>query len=255
MPDLIINIPFSGFYDSVWSNAVDREQESYAENYCSTDGQEDVPEELQLDESEVNDALFYATDYSAAYHQIARYYAEAFNVWARDQLGFDPGMKWESMSSPREYNFATDRIFCTIPLARVKRLFVLSRRDNHERLARVIAKRFTSYDGFISGYRNELDTWLAKPLADWDHNELGTLLLAVLGEEPDSWALYDLVFYNDEAYQAWESAVDWERFESEVQEKRDAKAEDWNAKNPDQEIPAPPYRCKLTPDLFAGLAP
>ena len=82
---------------------------------------------------------------------------------------------------------------------------------------------------------------------------MGTLLLAVLPEDPDPWALYDMVFDHGGAYQAWESAVDWERFDRECQEKRDQKVEDWNARNPDQEIPAPPYRCKLTPDLFAGL--
>lgn len=222
---MIITLPFSGFYNSIWSDAIDQEESSYAENLAE--------EDPTLDASAISDALFWSTDYPVAYLAVAKCYAEAFDYLAKDELGFSLGLTFESMLSPREYNFETDRIFCEIPFARVKRLFAISRRDNHGDLRRLIKKRFTSYDGFCSGYTNDAAAWLDKPLADWDHNELGTLLLAVL-PEPDTREMYDRVFPSDGAYHEWEPAVDWDEFD-----RRLAK--------PDQ--PEKPYRCHITEDL------
>lgn len=76
------------------------------------------------------------------------------------------------MDSPKFYNFTTDRIFCKIELAEVKRLFAIVDKTV---LDKAIVDAFTSYDGFSSFYKNSLDQW-PSDLSKWDHNQVGTLL-------------------------------------------------------------------------------
>lgn len=270
---LLTTIPFSGFYESIWSSEIDREEEQHCEYEADErQAEEGIPEELRLDANELAEILFKVTHYRTAYEKIARWYAEAFDSWAGEQLGmtrkakrnrydwqsqktvvetYDAdsiGLQFESMDSPREYNFTTDRIFCHIPLKTVRALFKASKAENHMSLRAAIRERFTSCDGFISGYPNGLDSWLAKPLQEWDHNEIGTLLVAMTGE-PDT--IEDMYYRMGDswAYQAWEKAVDWKRYDSEVAELRADKLAEWQAENPEVELP---YRCPETLDLFAG---
>lgn len=269
---LLTTIPFDGFYHSIWSSEIDREEESHAE-YQADEGQaeEGVAEELRLDQNEIAEILFKVTHYRAAYEKIAQWYAEAFDSWAGEKLGMTRkakrnrydyqtektvvetynadsiGLKFESMDSPREYNFTTDRIFCHIPLKTVRALFKASAAEYHVSLRAAIRERFTSRDGFISGYPNGLDSWLSKPLREWDHNEIGTLLVAMTGE-PETMDLY-YGMGDSWAYEAWQNAVDWKRYDSEVAELRAEKLAEVQADNPDF---VPPYRCPNTPDMFAG---
>ncbi|WP_218012891.1 hypothetical protein, partial [Streptococcus salivarius] len=80
------------------------------------------------------------------------------------------------------------------------------------------------YDGFISHYDNALDSWLAKPLQEWDHNEIETLLVAMTGE-PETMDFYYRMG-DSWGYQAWESAVDWSRYDAKVAELRAEKLAD-----------------------------
>ncbi|MBK3745953.1 hypothetical protein G3A39_43180 [Paraburkholderia aspalathi] len=270
---LLTTIPFSGFYNSIWSDAIDNEEEQSAEYEADERQAENgIPEELRLSAQEICGIYFDVTNYRAAYMQIARDYAETFSAWAGEQLSmtrkakrqrydyaakksvsetYDAdsiGLVFESMESPREYNFTTDSIFCHIPLKTVRALFKISKAESHARLSAAIAERFTSYDGFFSSYDNDVDSWLEKPLSEWDHNEISTLLIAMTGEPDD----LDDMFYGmgDEwGYQAWESAVDWKKYESRVAELRAEKLAETQADNPDY---IPPYHCPETPDLFNG---
>lgn len=250
---LSVEIPFSGFYHSLWSDAVDSEESSYAEHRAEQD-REEIAEELRLSADDYAGFLFDCTDYSTVYTEVARSYVSAFESVVNEQTGLALGLKFEEMQSPREYNFTTDRIFCNISYMMALRMMVRSRKDGHKMLAKIIAERFTSYDGFISSYRNRLDSWLAKPLADWDHNELGTLLRAVWALSPDfddrDWNLavyYELVD-RDGVSQEWESGVDWEKFDSAVAEARADKVAELQGDAPDYIPPAP--RCPHTLDLF-----
>lgn len=270
---LLTTIPFSGFYESLWSGELDREEESFAENFEGDRQAEDcIPAELRLTAEEVGSILFDVTDYRAAHESIAEDYAATFDAWAGDKLGmtrkakrtrhiwhgdgfttvretYDAdsiGLKFESLQSPREYNFTTDRIFCHVPLKTVRAMFKASAAEDHKRLCARIAERFTSYDGFHSFYRTELNAWLSKPVRDWDHNEVATLLEAMTGL-PDT---IEDMFYGmgDEfAYRALDKAVDWKRFDERVAELREEKAEELRAEDPEY---VPPYRCTETPDLF-----
>ena len=94
------------------------------------------------------------------------------------------------MSSPREYNFTTDRVFADIPLARAYLLFRKTREDGS--LTEYAQQRFTSYDGFSSYYSPDWKTW--GPFREWDHNQLGTVLAAFLNSDSDEfreWEVYE----------------------------------------------------------------
>lgn len=223
---LLTTIPFSGFYETCWSQAIDDEESHYAEYYAN-EMQEEIADYLRLSESEVSEILFRVTDYKIAYSRFAKAYADAYNKWISEALGWNLGLEFESLDSPREYNFCTDRIFCYIPLESVKRLFAISAKEDHNQLKEVIRERFTSRDGFISFYSNNLEEWVNKPLSQWDHNEIATLLIAVAPSFDDaSWTFYEDMAYNGGFYQDWEASVNWGEFERLVEELRQEKSLD-----------------------------
>lgn len=261
---------FPGFYHSDLSDAVDREEESWVE--YRTDAGETGPDyesgyadELSLAD-DLGEMLFRHTEYRKAYQSLAMQWADAFDYHAGQLLdmsrpdtrqrwigeGFvsEPyarpsiGLKFEEVTSPREYNFTTDRVFAKVPLKTMRDIFKRSAAERHETLAKAVEERHSSYSGFISFYSNDIRDWLKKPLAQWDENELGTLLYAALqiaGAEMESREYYSGFFAdvrettieNEGAYRAWESAVDWSAFDAERAAKRKEKLDAWREAEPD----------------------
>lgn len=315
VPRAVIILPFAGFYHSMWSHELDREESDYAEYHANGDDsdpdyEEWWPEPLRLDESKLAELLVDPSDYSAMHEAVAKEYVATFDHLLGDAMGLSvptegtrwcykandmvphvydrptAGLEFESMSSPREYNFATDRVFAYIPMATVELLFTRSRVEHHEPLRSLIRDSFTSRSGFSSHYDNDLDEWLAKPLDEWDHNELGTLLVAALKlyrPDDESSMEMDCLTAMSEAsdfHTAWSNAVDWDKFESARAEARAQLLADWLADDFDAAVrwralhadefaelidadpslfkdfeeqlglPTLPYHCPETPDLF-----
>lgn len=241
--NLSTTIPFDGFYESQWSQEIDYQAENFIE-YDLEEREKDFPKELRLEAHEYSDIMWRVTNYSITHELAAKKIAEAWTQLANDELGFELGLTFEEMVSPREYNFTTDRIFMSIPRNTVAKLFRMSRAENHERLRDAIKSRFTSRDGFISHYSNRLHDWLSKPLSTWDHNEIGTLLVAMAGNIDEDCSL----FYQVESlYEEWSEGVDWESFEEQVKEKREEKLEAIREIDPEYTIPEP--RCPLTIEM------
>jgi hypothetical protein len=289
-----INIPFPGFYESWLSRAIDSEAEQFIEYEADERETENFPEPLRLD-NELGEMHFDCMRYSKSYQYMARSYARDFNTWAGDQLGLarsewqhdwrlehktrrnvpSLGLTFEEMTSPRFYNFETDRLFCTISARTVKTLFRMSKAENHTRLGAEIKERCTSYDGFHSFYPNDLQTWLTKPLAEWDENELGTLLRALLPDDDNDFMQY--VLDGETASNAHDEGMDWEKWEAEKMKARAGLLREWLDSDqeealvwrsnhadtfraivaadpglfPDAEQDGGYYRCELTPDMFA----
>lgn len=225
--NLSTELPFPGFYESLYSSALDGEAEQWADYEAEyRQDEENVPLGLRLTAGEYAEIVFNVSDHQVAALAVAKEHVAAFECIASERLGFKLNLDFEEMTSPREYNFDTDRVFASIPYGRVLRMAVLSRRNHHVKLAAKIAERFTHRDGFFSSYSNALGEWLDKPLADWDHNEVGTLLLAVydLGDNTDD----DLEIYehiHKGFYRAWESSVNWTELDARVQELHMTKGE------------------------------
>ena len=84
---------------------------------------------------------------------------------------------FESIHSPREYNFANDSINCKITVDEEKVLQYL--RDHKESFAEYLKDNFTSYDGFHSFYSNQLEDWLPEagfPVPGWTDAQQGAVL-------------------------------------------------------------------------------
>jgi hypothetical protein len=249
----VVRLPFfPGFYESDLSRAMnsheEREAEYMAEKEIPTLREEREalvlssepeephdwqPEHLRITASEYCELFFDCCDYGAVYEKVAHFWVEAFDLWCKNNLGTPEGsFTFEAMVSPREYNFTTDVVYAYVPEAVIRSLFEKSKADEHKQLEKVIKASFTSYDGFISFYPNDLEAWLEKPLSEWDYNELGTLLGAVMQlcedfEDNDKFRdqLYEYIFSgNGEEDEAWDAGMDWPKFEEKVKELRAEKA-------------------------------
>lgn len=261
-----VQLPFSGFYESIWNRAIDQEEESFCEyqdsdKWPSFENIAALPSNLQPDTGwpGLAEILFDNSRYAVAYEALAKDYADSFWDVIATELGQPIPHEWECMQSPREYNFTTDRLFTKIPLAAMQAIFdaMTADSDSREKLESVIEARCTSRDGFISFYSNDAAEWLAKPLADWDHNECEILLESfieargIIGDSQSiDWHIYNECNMYECAYSAWESCVDWPAVESALDELcADIAAEAGESIDPAKL----PYRCPLTLELpFIG---
>lgn len=206
MKNLIINIPFAGFYNSKYSGELDAVQERFVEY--------EVEKNPGLNPDIPNEALWKAADYGKAFDHIARAYVDHFNQYILDEYELDLDLKFESMTSPREYNFQTDLIFCEIGEENVRKL---RSAVSDPALRHAIKERFTSRSGFISSYPNRLEDW--PPLEQWDHNELGTLLVALLSDDEDyDWKIWEGMQDRNVFDVAFDNCVNWEVYDGLVKE-------------------------------------
>lgn len=238
---------FPGFYESILSSAIDHHEEREAEYMAEREipvprkepetlvlspdeePREWYPEHLRITASEYCELFFKCTDYQKVHLKLAQMWVESFDWWCKENIGTpEKSFIWESMTSPREYNFATDRAFAYVPTSVVEMLFERSAKEEHKTLAKVIKDTFTSYDGFMSFYPSYIEAWLEKPLAEWDHNEIGTLIAASI-KASDEWSsrcdfsmsIYEILFSgNNEEGHAIDAGMDWPKFEEKVKELR-----------------------------------
>jgi hypothetical protein len=189
-----VKIPFSGFYESDHDKILDDAFEGIFQN-----DQGDIHEYAQgQDEGERDNRLttaYFDVDWGKVRAEYVKAYTEAFTRQLNDDLkhkGLQITLTYKAMESPREYNFTTDRIFAEISLADVKKLYRLV---DKAKFSKYLKDHFTSYDGFISFYSNDLDDWVVKPFKDWDHNEVGALLETVALSEgrPSDYEAYSLM--------------------------------------------------------------
>lgn len=161
----IATIPFQGFYDSVYSYSIEGEIENTAEWYA---------EEYQLSESQQETLAngYLEKNRSEFYYNVSKDYAEGFIHEVESETGLSLNASFESMESPKEYNFATDRIFIELPEENAVAFIDYILANHKQELEDLIAQRFTSCDGFISHYKNTLEAW-GNP-NEWDYNQLGT---------------------------------------------------------------------------------
>lgn len=158
-------IPFSGFFQSIHSDELQSQLQRYFEN---------------------NDALLYKAIDCVDWREVQKEYAKEYAQNFANCFGLLT-LRFESLQSPREYNFATDRIFCHIDCAEVKRILAKTDTALFEKKAR---EMFTSRSGFISFYDPDISQW--GDVETWDHNKVYCLLCAYVEQEHstdwDMWA-------------------------------------------------------------------
>jgi len=164
-------IPFSGFYGSMWSDALDDEENNYVE---------DVATERKVSQSDIHDYLWRKSTYHDAYKEIAKDYTRFFESYINEKYDLKISLTYKELTSPREYNFETDKIFVEVSY---KDVLTLARKVGRNKLRKCAKEMFTSRDGFISFYRSDVSTW--DRMRGWDHNQLFCLFTAAVMDDED----------------------------------------------------------------------
>ncbi len=163
-------VPFSGFYNTIHSDHLDR--------------QLDLDEDSELSSAEIEKKSD-ETDWKAMHIAYSKAYV--------DQINKMLGLKLEfiELDSPKFYNFETDRIFAKISAEEVE---ALKARVNVEAMEKLVADHFTSRSGFISHYASSYAEWLEA--GELDHNQICTLIECILeqeeGEGWEDWTIENL---------------------------------------------------------------
>ena len=178
MNKLESTIPFDGFYESFISADIEHQMGQQIEWDCDLyDLNESEEEILYNNYLSVNTSYFYnqiAEDYT-------NFYIEILN---RRLKGFTLKAKFNLFTSPREYNFETDRIFIEIEENHCIDFIKHIIKNYKKELEKKIQDRFTSRSGFYSYYENTLDLW-TQDYSEWDHNQIGTCFELFDLEEED----------------------------------------------------------------------
>ena len=141
---------FSGFYGSIWSEP-------------NFDGEEDyynIPEERCFEDF---------VDWKSYYNDIAKKYCEFVESSISD---FVSNINFQSIESPKYYNFSNDSINCEIEFNKEAiESYIIK---NSTAFTKYIKDRYTSRDGFISFYENDAVQWTE----GWeeDSHKVGSML-------------------------------------------------------------------------------
>jgi hypothetical protein len=141
---------FGGFYESQWLNSDSVYNEVY--NLEINSGVK-----LNLEKYDID------IDYNAFTEKVGKEYTNELESIFKKALGYeDFNMEFVRISSPREYNFATDQIVYNLTTKDDDKFFEVVRtkmREHYDELKDLIKERHTSYDGFFSFMSNNIDEW------------------------------------------------------------------------------------------------
>lgn len=145
-----INLPFfDGFYESVYYNSdtIYNEFYEYEDDYKASYGDDITDEDIDIRYDE------YCEDVCKAFTEVSDRFAPKFI----EKLEFT------EMTSPRYYNFETDKIYANATLSEDWREQVLDfMKTNKDWLSKRIEKDWTSCDGFMSFMDNSYQDWLTR---------------------------------------------------------------------------------------------
>ena len=178
MNKLESTIPFDGFYESFISDDINYQIGQQIE------WDSDIYD-LNEDEQQILWDSYLSINRSYFYNQIAKDYTNFYiEILNRRLEGFTLKAKFNLLTSPREYNFETDRIFIDIERDHAINFIKYIIKNYKKELEEKIKDRFTSRDGFWSHYKNGLDLW-TQDYSEWDHNQIGTCFELFDLEEED----------------------------------------------------------------------
>lgn len=185
---MIAQIPFSGFYGSWHDGELDHTLEQMLSDSSGCHQYDNLGERA-----------YFSIEWQKVHAAYAAAYAEAFCE------EFKIVGKFESMVSPREYNFGTDRVFIELDVEEVRRIFHAT---SDEHLDRVCKEMFTSYSGFMSSYSPDWENdW--DELEEWDHNQVFAVIRAYVEQEHGGRFEQDAEFDLVEGYRCNGYLEDW----------------------------------------------
>lgn len=162
-----IELPFfPGFYESDLENSdtsywAIKEELEYYQNECDTPCKELTEDDLDFDYEK------YREDVRGAW----------VDAWKDRAPEIVLSVDNVTMTSPRYYNFDTDRVYADVELADnwmdEMRHFIAS---NYDWLQERIHKDWTSYDGFCSFMSNDVDEWSSYLFEEQDERYISTMI-------------------------------------------------------------------------------
>lgn len=189
-----IELPlFSGFYESIFC-MYDRYVE-YETEYLRSEGKTDKEIAEYIDSM---DAL-------AGDRAVAEVLPDAFmSLWNVEIASEHPqltikSITYSDMTSPKFYNFETDRIYAMVEMD----LQALGDwlKENPDEWGAMLSTRHRTRSGFISFYDHNPESWDLNDIKYWDHNELATAFLTILDYyDLDQMSLYNEADNLDEVY-------------------------------------------------------
>ena len=132
----LVKIPFSGFYNSIHDSIIDSALEYESECYADSDKANDII----LDVLNIN-------HYDKIREELSKVFVESINelFWYEYDIKLD--LEFDSLKSPRFYNYSTDEIYCYIDNDKINELVALL--DNENDFIEVLKDKYKSRDGFI----------------------------------------------------------------------------------------------------------
>ena len=134
---IIIEIPFSGFYESI--------HDMYIDNWIDYMTSGDEADYLGISQDELADRL-YMMDYSNIRKAICKHYIQAYNAVFYDEHNVHLDLEFNAMTSPQFYNFETDRLYCTIDKDKFSEILSLL---NDSKIQSVLSEKYKTRLGFI----------------------------------------------------------------------------------------------------------
>ena len=95
------------------------------------------------------------------------------NILENELSNFVNKIDFKNVDSPKYYNYSNDMIICNI--SPKKRNILKYLKDNKENFIEYLKNTYTSYDGFISNYSNDINEYCNKNFLDHKH-KLGSVL-------------------------------------------------------------------------------
>ena len=110
----LVKIPFSGFYNSIHDSIIDSALEYESECYADSDKANDII----LDVLNIN-------HYDKIREELSKVFVEGVNelFWYEYNINLD--LEFDSLKSPRFYNYSTDEIYCYIDNDKINELIAL----------------------------------------------------------------------------------------------------------------------------------
>ena len=166
-----IRIPFSGFYETSHDN-ITCDSIIESEQYNLHDELGASWEQVQ----EWAEQFISGVNWQAVHIAYCKEYVNRFEEWLKEESPLTkPKLVFDEMTSPREYNFETDKIYAKIAFEDLEEMFDCVKAKE---LPELIKEKCTSRSGFISFYSNDHNEWYAKPFAEWDEVELSMVFEA-----------------------------------------------------------------------------
>ncbi len=182
---------FNGFYSTLLGDKLEVDSEL---EYINEQREEKGLSAVNYDDLKVN--------YKDAHKELAK---NTFNVISDEleRLGFVNKSKFESLQSPREYNFTNDSINCEFSFSKTNVENIEKYiNENKEAWETYLKEKFTSYSGFMSFYENYStgNDWSNIPECLSHNTKSGSVLeFILLNEGFDTETVYERVeFYMSE---------------------------------------------------------